>query len=105
MCVVVGVFLYDGFDCLGVLGGLEFYDGVCPELDCSCGDWCDGYDGFVEGAFDLAGYEDGEFLEFGGLGEVGELSVEFSAEGEGFGFVLGFGDSCAVVGIDGVNDY
>jgi len=80
----------------GVLGGFKFEDGVCPELLDSCGDWGDGYGGFVEGAFNLTDYYDGDFVGFAGLGKQGELAVEFSAEGEGFGFGSCFGDFCAV---------
>ena len=105
LCVLVGWFFDGGFDYAQGGFALEFDDGFCPELQRAGGDGGDGYGGFVEGAFDLAGDYDGEVLDFGGLGKLGELAVEFSAEVEGSGFGwCGLGDFCAVEAGEGVYD-
>ncbi len=69
MCVLVWAFFEDCLYVGGVLGGFKLDYYVCPELLDARGDWGDGYGGFVEGAFDLAGDDYGEFLGFARLGE------------------------------------
>ncbi len=71
----VAVFLEHCLDYGGVVCWLERYDGVCPELQDACGDWCDADCVFVEDAFDLAGDDYGDVLDFCGLRQNCHLPV------------------------------